>query len=283
MIPFMVGTERIKEISRDIGKNFRRKIAAKALSRIFPYRLNVSEENHQALNHLLKENTGLVVVTPHFDRGDIIRVFEALLLSFPKIRKKKMIVPVAAHQINSPGLKQLSKFADITFSSIITRDTVQKQKRLGTQQDNHKRQGEGNREYAQSAIEIIKAGGTIVVAPQGGRRDMLKLFEGNPIRTTDTFLRRAGAENFSYVFLGLERKRLFGKKETDYAKRRGMNPLHRYEITLGEIVSSQELRKKAQNNNLTVDEQARQLMLAVAPTPYIPEEDRRNNNYSARG
>lgn len=271
MIPTMTKTEQGKNIVKlPLTTAVKRKLTVDTLSNVFRYTMSGRREDWEEINTSLKQGKGLVFVTPHFDRGDFIRVFEGLLTAVPRLRRRKMIVPVAAHQVNSPGLKPLSQIADITFASIVTRDTMEK---TDTQSPQHKL-GEGNREYATIASGVIKDGGAIVVAPQAGRRPSLERWEGNPIRTTDLFLRRNGATDFTYVILGAERRRWFDKRETNYAKRRGMNLFARYDITIGSVISSNELRERALRNGNTLDEEVRQLMLDVAPEAYIPQADR---------
>ncbi|HEX7042605.1 MAG TPA: hypothetical protein VF189_05130 [Patescibacteria group bacterium] len=250
--------------------SFKRKVAAKSVSNFFPYSAEASYENLDKINKFLDSGTGLIFVTPHIDRGDFLRVFETAILCIPKLRRRKMIVPIAAHQIHSTGIKQILDFTDIDYTSVVTKKTIRKQELSGT---GDFKGGEGNREYAKKATDVIKEGGAIFVSPQAERKASLDSWENNgrPIRTTDTFLRRGGAENFAYVFLGIEKFGFFGRRVSDYSKINKMNPFKIYKITIGDILTSEELRNAALENNNTLDEEARQRMLKIAPKAYKPQ------------
>lgn len=248
----------------------RRKITAGLASHIFDYRLHADTKTLQTLYAHLHEGYGVELITPHIDKGDHFRALSSLMLAVPELRRREIVLPAAKHQINSFGLKALAKLTGIHLSPIVTRDTLRKAGHIESAL------GDGNREYAKLATEVMRTGGGIDLSPQGGRRPDLSSWEneGKPIRSTDVFLRRGGVDNVAYVILGIERSRfrfIPWIKEKDYSKRTGMNLFRRYNITIGEIITSDELRRRADGHGNTLDEEVRQLMLVVAPKAYIPK------------
>lgn len=246
---------------------WRRMIAVRTLDLLFPYTFRDEQQNVKTMDRYLKAGHGIVVLYPHFSLGDV-RIYQALIEQSAELRRRTLLMPVAWHQQGFPGLAALARFTGTIAVPLVTSDTKRKEAELQAagkpvpwdQQDER----HGLRNYIAQAAKVLKDGGIVMVAPQGGRRPTLAPFEGKPVTILDTMLRRAGVDpsSFAYVFLGVEMPG--AAKYTD----RGLNIRKRYTITLGGVLRADTFRERANAHNHLLDDEALSVMRSLAPDAY---------------
>jgi hypothetical protein len=181
-----------------------------------------------------KNGKGLIIVINHPTGKDpeqaLYEIFRHSILD-----TKKVITPIAYHIDNFlyPILKPL---IGLTRKPIVTESTIKKGKNKG-----HKL-NEGMTEYFDEAIEGLKKGEIVVVAPQGERMSHL----GEPDKPTiGRFMagaKRKDLNDYAFLFIG------FGiEGVSDYSNKKltGLNLFKRYTTNIGSCLTSEEILVRA--------------------------------------
>lgn len=232
-----------------------------------PYQFCDPGSNVPELNALLRQGRGMVGLMPHMSLGDFPRVVPAFRAQSFEIVSGRIGIPVAWHQYVIPGFAQLAQVNGLEMSPITTAETVAKQNKLLKKGKTPKwpvhEENFGAGEYVRNSAGILSQGGVIFCAPQGTRQEKLFPFENQPVRALDLAARKANAQ-IGYFIIGIE------PKINNYNTKRGLNPWVLYRITLGDVLTQEELRSEARAHGNTVDTEVYQRMLALSPAAYRP-------------
>ena len=227
----------------------------------------------EKLGSLLNAGYGVVGLTPHFSYGDFFRVISSLLVNCEKSRNREMHIPLALHQDGKLLMVATERFSEVYMSRIRTPDTKRKEAALHERGKKipwlNKINPEDVIDYLRQAAKTLKAAGIVMVAPQGGRRGTLEPFEKEPVKALDIISRRARVEKVAYAFFGIEVPGL-----EDYGAKSKME-MHlglKYIVTLGLVLTAGEFKARAAANGRTLDEEAYQIMLDLAPENYKPKQ-----------
>lgn len=221
-----------------------------------------SQGNLSSLNERLKSGDGAIGLVPHFSKGDFLTILCSLLTSSNEVSKRQILIPIAAHQ-RPRYLDWICCFADIKLATIITLDTKHKGKDLKAKGKPVPWQNLDSetavKSYLGRAALTLKEGGVVILAPQGGRRNLLTPFKGGPVSKLEQYCQETGIDDFAYFTLGLE---VPGAE--DYSKLKGLNIRSKYIVTLGNLIN---------RNNIAgnIDAWGYQAMLELAPSAYKPQ------------
>ncbi len=171
-----------------------RKLGRGLANALFPYTLDDDCRALDTAEAFLSEGYGLIVLMNHFSTRDSAQAL-ALLLSNSEVMRRPILAPVAYHQHNAVVAFWTDRLA-IELCPIVTADTIRE---LGSDF----RQGDGLLEYATGALECLKKGGIILLAPQGGRRSTLGQPQGRPLGNLLAIAKRNGVDNICLLFVGL--------------------------------------------------------------------------------
>ena len=138
----------------------RRSVLSSVLNLPLPSELRERQEGIEKAEQYLKQGYGLIGFTTHFSYGDFIRVIGAIWSKSDEFRKRKVLIPLALHQRDKLGLKELCRLANIDTSLIVTRDTKKKEQNLAEQDkpipwEEHG-EGFGTKEYLERAAGLLK-------------------------------------------------------------------------------------------------------------------------------
>lgn len=255
-----------------------RVIYSRALNVPFPTKIE-ENNNLNLVEQYLKEGYGMVGMIPHFSYTDFAHVLSALIWESRSIRERPMVIPIAEHQYHTFGLKTLAKTSNITLSRVITPDTKKVEAKLRAAGkhipwDTSLPIGSGRNEYLADAAKNLGNGGIVILSPQGGRKSTLEPWSKKPsaehsIRPVYNLLQateKAGVEKFGFFLMSLEIP-----NTTNYKEKSGANMWEPYLLKFGDVLTADELRQTAADNNWTPDEELHALMLRQAPLGYIPE------------
>ena len=256
----------------------RRIWTAEAMSVGLPHEFKEKPGMLGKLERLLEEGYGVAGLVPHFSYGDFFRVGSALLLNVEGYSEKDILTPIALHQLEDSWYKSLvmnglQNYTDIRLASIVTEDTLLKE---------WKRRVEGKKirwenmkgdastlAYLIRAAQVMEKAGVVLYAPSTGRRPVLLPFKEEPVRALDLALKRKKVQKKAHMFFGLE---VPGVEDYMAKSKFGMHAGEKYIVTLGLVLTDEELKARAAANGRTIDEEAYQIMLELAPEAYRPPQ-----------
>lgn len=226
---------------------------------------------------LLKEGYGLVVLFNHFSLRDPFQILKDIIINNPLMREKEIIFPITEHQYKKYKLlfKPLSGLLKMKLYPIANPGTL-KVLALKNNPEKYSKTVSRQRllliEYMNSAVEVLKKGGIVPMAPQGERKNSLEMPQDSektkkPIAATATLianLNKNGIEKVAFLIIGVGIENI-----TDYgAKVKGLNPRKRYTLKIGPTYTKQELLELAQNNLRAIDQGVFEVLAAVVPPSY---------------
>lgn len=205
-----------------------RRIAGRLAFVVFPCRHFVEARHVIQVETMLEQGYGLIVLMNHFSRRDALQV--ASLLFRNRVACRRLIVaPVAFHQYGSI-VRFLADLIAIKLYPIVTSRTIE----LGSGEE---RRGTGIRDYMNAAVDSLKDGGIVLLAPQGSRKSQLGRPVGHPVGSIISRARRKGVHNFGILCFGLGMR---GVATYDKKMVGGSNFFRRYELRLGQPYSAGE-------------------------------------------
>lgn len=215
------------------------------------------------LDKMLREGHRVAGLVPHFSKKDFLAILAGLMINSEELIKRPLLIPTAAHQ-RLAYLDWVCSFTDIGLATIITRDTLRKEKELAKKGEPIPWEGldavAAMDQYLNRAAETLNEGGVVILAPQGGRKNWLLPFHGQPIARLEKWTIEKGLGNLALFSIGLE---VVGA--TDYSKLKGLNLRSKYIVTLGTTT-----KREAIEGN--IDDWGYQDMLRLAPPAYRPQK-----------
>ncbi len=217
--------------------------------------------NHHGIDkakEALRQGFGLIVIINHFSLKDppltINEIFKHNVMG-----SKKITAPIAYH-VDKPSYHEVGKLIDVTFSPIVTENTVKKGKHDGREKS------EGKQEYLNASLDILRLGGIVILAPQGERKGTL----GEPnesiiVGTIIAYAKKRRIEKFAFLFMGLG---IEGVNDYSEKKVRGLNLFKKYNINIGACLTNQELMKKAGGNYREVGRIVYEELDKIVPSNY---------------
>ena len=193
---------------------------------------------------MLLEGFGGVVVFKHFSLKDPPLILKEIASLSKVVRRRNIIAPTSSHQV-LPGEMAVTNVLGIRIDIIVTENTVKKAVRQGKPVP---KLGEGNEQFIRDAVEIVRQGGILFIAPEGERKPNLKPYyeraEGQtPKRPVGFFLaaaRGSNVENIAFLFVDL---RLSGRE--DYWGKSSFNALDKYEVRIGRALTLRQVMEIA--------------------------------------
>ncbi|MGB3716914.1 MAG: 1-acyl-sn-glycerol-3-phosphate acyltransferase [Candidatus Promineifilaceae bacterium] len=199
-----------------------RRIAGRLAFIVFPCRHLVKAEHATQVETILEQGNGLIVLMNHFSMRDALQV--ASWLFRKRVASRRLIVaPVAFHQ-HTPLVRFLADLIAIKLCPIVTSRTI----KLG---NGEKRRGTGIREYLNTAVDSLKDGGIVLIAPQGSRKSQLGGPIGHPVGNIISRARRKGVHNFGILCFGLG---MPGVASYDRKMVGGSNLFRRFDLRVGQ-------------------------------------------------
>src|SRR3989344_4326343 len=164
-------------------------------------------DTHHSLNRMAaisQEGLGFIVTTNHFCRDDFKRTL-GVLLRQEALAQKRVTIAIGLHEF--PTYEPFAIAAGITTYPVTTQGSIDalgsKAPPLGT----------GMEEFMGAAVETLKQGNLVIMAPQGGRRPRMTRSEGRILQTLFGDAEDEGVE-FGVLFAGIGIK-----GQGDYANR----------------------------------------------------------------
>lgn len=168
----------------------------KAIQRVeanFPTRVIDEYHSLDSINSLSIGGLGFVVTSNHFCRDDFQRTL-AVLLKQGSLERKRVAIALGVHEFDT--YEPFAIAAGIDVFPVTTQGTIDvlgnKTEALGT----------GMEEFMVGAVEALRQGNLVIMAPQGGRRPRLSRSEGKILQTLFGDTEDAGVE-FGIIFTGI--------------------------------------------------------------------------------
>jgi hypothetical protein len=225
---------------------------------LLPYTVEEMENLREAERLMQQEGFGLVVIINHFSKRDAVDVIKAILFRSQIIRERPIIAPIAYHQKKS-WVEALGNVFRVKLSGIVTQDTIERGLNDGLPLNR------GLDRFIADGLEVIRHGGTMVIAPQTKRRERLKLPEIPTIGYLTIQAERHGINNVAYLFVGVGIPGV-----TDYREETvgGINMLRRYSIRVGDTLTQQALLEEAAGNAHNIDAVVMKHLATIVPPEY---------------
>ena len=180
-----------------------------------------------------REGLGFMVASNHFCRDDFKRTL-AILLSKEALARKRVAIAIGLHEF--PTYEPFAVAAGIDTYPVTTQGTINT---LG-----HKAPplGTGMEEFMGAAIETLKRGNLVIMAPQGGRRPRMTRSEGRILQTLFGDAEDEGVE-FGVLFSGIGIK-----GQGDYTNR-DYHYGEKFILRFGKVYTSTELISAIEGNS----------------------------------
>lgn len=217
----------------------RRQAARWLGSRILPSEV-VRESERNGLSefeHKIEEGYGGIVIFRHFSLRDPFQVVQDVIFSSPVLKERKVLFPKAEHQVY-PGLSQLGRFFGIEIAPIVTGNTVEHAREKSRLEP---RLNGGLSQFKSKAVDLLRKGGIVAIAPEGERRKTLAPYEKHAIGLLLLALERARVENVVLTCIDL---RLASKNGC--RTKRGLNLFNQYQVRVGQAFTMQDILKTAE-------------------------------------
>ena len=186
---------------------------------------------------MLLEGFGGVVVFKHFSLKDPPLILKEIASLSKVVKRRNIIAPTSSHQV-LPGEMAVTNALGIKVDKIVTENTVRKAIRQGKPAPTL---NEGSAEFVREAIDYLRRGQLVVIAPEGERRDNLEPYAKPTIGLLAAGARRRGVNNIAFLFVDL---RLAGREENYWGKK-GFNLLNRYETRIGRALTLDQVMEMA--------------------------------------
>lgn len=165
-------TENGSLISRQ--QSAERRVAVQQALQQFPTEVIDEYQSMNQMASMSREGLGFMVASNHFCRDDFKRTL-AILLSQDALAKKRVAIALGLHEFDTYA--PFAEAAGIDVFPVTTQGTIDtlgpKAPPLGT----------GMEEFMGAAVETLKQGNLVILAPQGGRRPRMSRSEGRIIQT----------------------------------------------------------------------------------------------------
>ena len=194
---------------------------------------------------MLLEGFGGVVVFKHFSLKDPPLILKEIASLSRVARRRNIIAPTSSHQV-LPGEMAVTNALGIRVDKIVTENTVKKAVRQGKPAPIL---NEGSAEFVREAVDYLRRGQLVVIAPEGERRDNLEPYTKPTIGLLVAGARRGGVNNIAFLFVDL---RLAGREENHWGKK-GLNLLNRYETRIGRALTLNQVMEMAGGKFSNVD------------------------------
>ncbi len=263
--------EIIRKNTREASLDLRRVAAAKIVQRALPFEFEDTNNNLDRLENLIYRGYGMIYCVPHFSTSDFLRSIAAFLIHSKMSRKGPILAPLAIQYVDNQVLSMFQNLTDIDLQGIVTKSTIKYEEELlkAGREIPWERQdlGYGTGEYSVRAVDVLAHNGSVYVAPQTERQEMLYPFDKSTIGLLDANLKRHKIEKVAYAVLGIKMQ-----GSEDYSQG-GLNISETYKISLADVLTSAELNTQApvHRKRRLVDNVIYSKMYHAAPMAYRPE------------
>lgn len=238
----------------------RRAMATKFFELVpFPNETLVRYDAIKQAEEFVKNGYSMLYLYTHGAKDDQIRFLSALWTRSTILRKLDTYTPVAWHVRKET--KFMTDMFGIKMRSIVTQDTVDK----GLNYDDNGKKiplHYGEKDYVIEGRDELRNGGSVLVAPQQGRRNSLEWTDKKPVE----FLLHGLDENqkvaIMFVGLGFVNEKNYDRDFT------GLNPFRKFLIKIGPTITREELSQNAKKENMTMDQYVLLQLGENVPTPY---------------
>jgi hypothetical protein len=236
----------------------------------FPSILIDQQNNLSRAEAMLNQGKGLVVVINHFSERDSVEILMNFLFKTSVFQDKPIVAPIAYHQYMRAYVRWAATTFDINLCPLVTEDTIKREEYKNLEIN------KGMPEYIDAGLSVLKKGGILLVAPQGGRRprlipvqsDSAIPIEPNP-PTIGTFMANAARnefDNYGFLFVGLGINETFDYSSPDAG---GLNIGKEYVLRVGDVISAQELLLRADGKRKQIDPIVYQELAKLVPPEYV--------------
>lgn len=235
-----------------------REAVLKPVGVLFPSNVIEVGDGFSEANALLLQGTGVIIAINHFSERDPVQVLKDIVFSSQVMRRRPLLAPVSYHQ-KDIIVRAGGALFSLETRGVVNQSTIDKEKNKGH------RLGYGLNEYVRDGIEVLRAGGVMLVAPQAERSEEL----GKPKRAMEFFMRQAERKHlddyaFLLVGLGIEGKVNYSSDNVG-----GFNPFRRYEVRIGPTYTRKDLLQEAQVAKMSVDEFIFSKLSQLVPVEYL--------------
>lgn len=137
--------------------------------RLLPVEISDPLNQIKKMEELLRNGGSLLGIFSHKRMSDG-PILALVALRNPEIRLRRLLFPIAYHQINSPlkpVIEHYSRTFGVELFPLVIRDTIDKKRYR------HLQRGGGVLDYAKSAVRALKGNSAVFLSPQEGRRSTL--------------------------------------------------------------------------------------------------------------
>ena len=200
---------------------------------LFPTSFVANHDRLERAAELVEQGSGLIVLMNHFSLRDGLQLLR-LLFGNETLRRRPTLAPVASH-LAGPNVHRLAQIFGVELAPVTTIEAVEQ---LGLDVAPE----ESALAYTAQALETLRNQGSVLLAPQAGRRSWLAKPQMRPVGLLLAQARRKRLHEIALFFVGLG---LHG--ETDYSLENagGLNVGRRYELRLGRAFRMEEALKEA--------------------------------------
>jgi len=255
---------------------------------IAPVDIDPTLNHTKEMDAMLKQGYGFLVSVPHFSYRDFLDVGQALLVHSKEAKARRMLIPVAVHQLHQTGLEGIAAKAGIELAPIITEDSMEAAKKMHERNETpwweaaKMEKDMQDAKYVETATKVIAQGGIVLFSPQMGRRDHIELpvrEKGKPLHKPVAHLLFATKEieNVGIMAVGITMK---GRRQ-DYSREKSgkWNLFRKYLISFGEPRTREDFLQRAHDAGQIPDIAMLLEMNDIAPKGYqIPQPSRRDTS-----
>lgn len=233
---------------------------ARRILKLFPTKLNQEGfDTLAAVDALQQQGYGVLVVYTHPSESDHMRTLATMVAGMDSVARRRIFTPIALHQY-----KRMKLFAEITGVEMKPLATAHSLERLKDKAPPKEERKSMMREYVEAAKDVLREGGTVILAPQGGREPVLEPFRKDPVRR---LIDPESDRKIVLLFAGIE---IPGVEDYSSKKVKGYNigdeyRLHLRHFTLDELLERNGVGLEG------VDQAAYNELLRLVPEAYIPK------------
>lgn len=240
----------------------RRIFPSRLMLKIFPTEIMEDASSFQEINEHMHNGYGVVITYNHISLSDHIRIIATCITNVKSIATRAIVSPIAEHQYNTPIIN-FCRETHVVLLPIITPHTIKKYREQGKSTTDKNICREKYKKFILNAHDALNRGGSVFIAPQGGRKPSL----GNPLTYGPLYhlLENYPNEKLLFVSAGLGIPDI-----SDYAtqKTRGLNVLRRYTLKVSSPFTRKELVNKIQGDENKIDAYIFNALHTVVPDAY---------------
>ncbi|HLD27074.1 MAG TPA: hypothetical protein VJB63_03910 [Patescibacteria group bacterium] len=150
----------------------RRILPARLILTVFPTEVIGDFSSFQKIEQYMQKGYGVVVNYSHFSSSDHLRTIGTFITEVKSIAEGKIVSPIAEHQYNTP-IKKFCHETHVTLMPIITNNTLTAYDQQGIPRPDKNSCREKYYAYITTAQQVLDQGGSVFIAPQGGRKPTL--------------------------------------------------------------------------------------------------------------